>query len=52
MVDGADRDLDRVAKGWSIAMVYSCERLQRVHAWNGERLEQAVKEGRLVLETV
>lgn len=52
MADLAERDLDKVAKGWSIAMVYSKERLKRVYEWEGEQLEQACKEGRLVLETV
>lgn len=51
-VDWPDRDLEQVAKGWAVAMFYSRERLKRVNSWDGERLEQAVKEGHLVLETV
>ncbi|POR34187.1 Uncharacterized protein TPAR_05600 [Tolypocladium paradoxum] len=52
MADWPERDLEKVAKGWSIAMAYSKERLKRVYEWEGEQLEQACKEGRLVLETV
>lgn len=52
MTDWPERDLDQVAKGWSIAMSCSRERLKRVNSWDGERLERAVKEGHLVLETV
>lgn len=52
MADFPERDMEKIAKGWSIAMLYSKERLKRVHAWEGDELEQAIREGRLVLETV
>lgn len=47
-----ERDLDKIAKGWTIAMLYSKERLKRVYDWEEEKLESACREGRLVLETV
>lgn len=47
-----ERDMDKIAKGWKIAMAYSRDRLKRVHDWKDDELERAVREGRLVLETV
>ena len=47
-----ERDMDQIAKGWSIAMLYSKERLKRVHDLTGEKLDMAVREGRLILETL
>ena len=52
MADCQDNDLDTVAKGWSIAMFYSKERLRRVYELDDAQLNAAVKEGKLVLETV
>ncbi|KAK3196237.1 hypothetical protein K4F52_000617 [Lecanicillium sp. MT-2017a] len=51
MADCHDHDLDTVAKGWSIAMFYSKERLRRVYELDDAQLNAAVKEGKLVLET-
>jgi hypothetical protein len=45
-------DLDKIAKGWEIAMKYSKERLQRVHDLAADELDDAINDGRLVLETV
>lgn len=45
-------DMEKIAKGWSIAMFYSKERLQRVHSLTDGQLDKAVQEGRLVLETL
>jgi hypothetical protein len=45
-------DIDKIAKGWSIAMRYSEERLKRVYDLDNEKLDAAIHEGRLVLETV
>jgi hypothetical protein len=51
-MDCQDNDLDKVAKGWSIAMFYSKERLRRVYELDDAQLNAAVKDGKLVLETV
>ena len=50
--DPNDQDIEKIAKGWSIAMFYSKERLKRVYELEEDQLEAAVQEGRLVLETV
>lgn len=47
-----ERDIDQIAKGWTIAMLYSKERLKRVYDWENDQLEKATREGKLVLETV
>lgn len=47
-----ERDLEKVEKGWSIAMLYSKERLKRVHDLKGDDLDNAINEGHLVLETL
>lgn len=47
-----ERDLRKVEKGWSIAMLYSKERLKRVHDLQDDDLHNAIKEGHLVLETL
>lgn len=47
-----ERDIDKIAKGWTIAMLYSKDRLKRVNDWGNDQLDRAVREGRLVLETV
>lgn len=52
MAECPERDVEKIAKGWSIAMKYSKERLKRVHDLEDEQLEDAINEGRLVLETV
>ncbi|ODA83250.1 hypothetical protein RJ55_01762 [Drechmeria coniospora] len=52
MADCPERDLEKISKGWSTAMSYSKERLQRVHSLESEELEQATRDGNLVLETV
>lgn len=46
-----ERDIDKIAKGWTIAMVYSKERLQRLNGWEHDQMEKAEREGKLVLET-
>ncbi|PHH88147.1 hypothetical protein CDD83_7920 [Cordyceps sp. RAO-2017] len=51
-MDMPERDLDRISKGWDLAMFYSQERLKRIYSLEGEQLKQAVNEGRLILETV
>lgn len=45
-------DMDKIAKGWSIAMFYSKERLKRVHELEDAQLDKAIQEGKLVLETL
>lgn len=45
-------DLDKIAKGWKIAMKCSKERLQRVHDLAADELDDAINDGHLVLETV
>ncbi|KOS20708.1 hypothetical protein ESCO_004149 [Escovopsis weberi] len=52
MADQKSRDLDKMAKGWSIAMQCSKKRLDRVYALDESRLSKVVEEGYLVLETV
>ncbi|KAG5981436.1 hypothetical protein E4U55_002940 [Claviceps digitariae] len=47
-----ERDIDKIAKGWSIAMSYSKKRLQTLHDWQDQELQTAVRQGKLVLETV
>ncbi|EJP64267.1 hypothetical protein ACQRIT_007826 [Beauveria bassiana] len=45
-------DLDKISKGWSIAMFYSKERLRRVYELDDAQLDKAVEDGKLVLETL
>lgn len=45
-------DLDKISKGWSIAMFYSKERLRRVYELDDAQLGKAVEDGKLVLETL
>lgn len=45
-------DMEKISKGWSIAMFYSKERLRRVYELDDAQLGAAVKEGKLVLETL
>ncbi|KAF4472777.1 hypothetical protein FALBO_331 [Fusarium albosuccineum] len=52
MADWPERDIDKIAKGWEIAMSYSKDRLKRVYDLKGDQLDDAINEGRLVLETV
>lgn len=52
MSDWPERDVDKIEKGWSIAMNYSKERLKRIHELEDDELEDAINEGHLVLETV
>ncbi|KAM0200066.1 hypothetical protein ACHAPA_007026 [Fusarium lateritium] len=52
MAEWQEKDLDKIAKGWSIAMKYSKERLQRVHDLEDDQLDDAINDGHLVLETV
>ncbi|KAM4065318.1 hypothetical protein HRG_004359 [Hirsutella rhossiliensis] len=47
-----EKDLEKAEKGWAIAKKFSRERLERVNSWDGGRLEKAVEERYLVLETV
>ncbi|KAG6014713.1 hypothetical protein E4U54_004962 [Claviceps lovelessii] len=46
-----ERDLDKIAKGWTIAMAYSAKRLKSLHGWQDRELETAARQGKLVLET-
>ena len=46
-----ERDVEKIAKGWTIAMAYSKERLRRIDKLEDRELDEAVREGRLVLET-
>ncbi|KAF4962201.1 hypothetical protein FSARC_9716 [Fusarium sarcochroum] len=46
-----EKDIDEIAKGWSIAMKCSKDRLQRVHDLEADQLDDAIKAGHLVLET-
>ncbi|KAK5991105.1 hypothetical protein PT974_09383 [Cladobotryum mycophilum] len=50
--DPDHRDLDKIAKGWSLAMKYSTKRLKRVHELDESQLDAAISEGHLILETV
>jgi hypothetical protein len=52
MEEYLDRDLSKIAKGWSIAMSYSKERLRKVYQLEDDQLEEAINDGRLALETV
>ncbi|KAF4454805.1 hypothetical protein F53441_2747 [Fusarium austroafricanum] len=45
-------DLDKISKGWSIAMECSKRRLQQVHDLEADQLDDAINNGHLVLETV
>ncbi|KAG6000226.1 hypothetical protein E4U21_005688 [Claviceps maximensis] len=47
-----ERDIDKIAKSWAIAMSYSEKRLKKLHDWQDHELEMAAREGKLVLETV
>ncbi|KAG5929245.1 hypothetical protein E4U53_002484 [Claviceps sorghi] len=47
-----ERDIDKIAKGWTIAMSYSEKRLKRLHDWKDHELQTAARRGMLVLETV
>lgn len=47
-----ERDLEKMAKGWQIAMSYSEKRLKKLNAWEDYELEEAVRGGKVVLETV
>lgn len=51
MPEVPEKDLQKIAKGWSIAMEYSKERLKRVHDLEDDQMENAINEGLLVLET-
>ncbi|KAF4595181.1 hypothetical protein GQ602_000794 [Ophiocordyceps camponoti-floridani] len=45
------KDLHVIAKAWKKASKHSLDRLQRIHKLEGPQLEEAVRDGRLVLET-
>jgi hypothetical protein len=51
-VEFREIDIGKIAKSWSIAMSFSRERLQRVCKLHGTEMDAAVRDGRLVLETV
>ena len=51
-LDFREKDIERIAKSWSLAMGCSKERLENVYKLKGAQLDDAVQEGRLVLETV
>lgn len=44
--------LEHAAKAWSTATFYSEEKLKRICKLEGAKLDAAIDEGRLVLETV
>ena len=52
MADWPERDVEKIAKGWSIAMSYSKERIKRIFDLEDDQMEDAINEGRVVLETV
>ncbi|KAI5464024.1 ferric reductase like transmembrane component-domain-containing protein [Mariannaea sp. PMI_226] len=52
LIGSTYRDLQQIGKAWSIAMMYSKKRLERVYDLQRDQLEKAVDEGRVVLETV
>lgn len=52
MSEWPERDIEKIAKGWSIAMRCSKERLKRVYGLETQQLDDAVNQGRVVLETV
>lgn len=47
----AETDIEKIAKGWSIAMRYSKKRIQEVRKLDDEALEDVISDGHLVLET-
>ncbi|KAI9163180.1 hypothetical protein HJFPF1_04779 [Paramyrothecium foliicola] len=51
-IDTSDTELGKMAKGWSLAMSYSKDRLKNVYQLEDFQLEDAIKDGRLLLETV
>ncbi|CAM1501769.1 Fc.00g037530.m01.CDS01 [Cosmosporella sp. VM-42] len=52
MADWPERDVEKIAKGWSIAMNYSKDRIKRIYDLEDDQMEEAINEGRVVLETV
>lgn len=51
-VEWREEKIEQIAKGWSIAMTYSKERIRAVHQLSDEELQMAEHEGRVVLENV
>lgn len=51
-VEWREEKVDQIAKGWSIAMTYSKERIRNVHGLSDEELQTAEHEGRVILENV
>lgn len=47
-----DKEISQIAKSWAIAMATSRDRLQRIDKLQGDEMDAAVQEGRLILETV
>ncbi|KAJ4254317.1 hypothetical protein NW762_009909 [Fusarium torreyae] len=52
MENWPEKDIDMIAKGWNKAMECSKNRLQRVHDLEADQLDDAIKAGHLVLETM
>lgn len=48
---GGETDINKIAKGWSIAMHYSKERFRSVYNMDQDELDAAVTDGRIFLET-
>lgn len=46
-----ETDIEKIAKGWAIAMQCSKERIRTVYTMDDEELADAINDGRLVLET-
>lgn len=51
-VEWREQKIEQIAKGWSIAMTYSRERIRNVYQLGDEELQMAEHEGRVVLENV
>ena len=46
-----DRDIAKIAKGWDIALKHSKERLVHLFQWDDDELDQARRQGLIILET-
>lgn len=51
-IDDEYHNMDKIAKGWAIAMLYSKDRIKRVHDLEEAQLDKAIHDGKLVLETL
>lgn len=51
-VEWREQSVEQIAKGWSIAMTYSKERIRNVYQLGDEEVQMAEHEGRVILENV